>query len=126
MKLRILDDSLRLRLPKSEVEQLRATGRVEAAVHFGPGPEQRLTYALVVVPETQRISAVLTDREVAVHLPESVAHAWADGDEISLRAEQSLGDDRSLSLLIEKDFKCVVPRDGEQNYDGYENPNLTC
>ena len=69
---------------------------------------------------------MLTDREVAVHLPREVAHAWADGDEISLRAEQSLGDDRSLSLLIEKDFKCVVPRDGEQNYDGYDNPNQTC
>ena len=72
MKLRILDDSLRLRLPKGEVDQLRASGRVEAAIHFGPGPRQRLVYALVVAPDAQRMSAVITESEIAVHLPEAV------------------------------------------------------
>jgi len=125
MKLRILDDSLRLRLPQGEVQQLRTTGRVEATVRFGPGPDQRLVYALVVVPGAQRISATLTDREIAVHLPESIAHAWADGDEVSLKAEQSLGEG-TLSLLIEKDFKCLTPREGEEQYDGFANPNTSC
>ena len=126
MKLRILDDSLRLRLPKGEVEQLRDTGRVEAAIHFGPGPEQRLVYALVVAPQAQRITAVLTDREIAVHLPGEVARAWADGDQVSLEGTQSLGDGRTLALLVEKDFKCLVPREGEEQYDGFENPNTSC
>ena len=126
MKLRILDDSLRLRLPKSEVDQLRDTGRVEAAVHFGPGPRQRLVYALVVAPDAQRICAVITEGEIAVHLPQPVAHAWADGDEVSLRGEQAIGDGRSLSLLIEKDFKCLVPREGEEEYDGFANPKASC
>lgn len=125
MKLRILDDSLRLRLPQSEVQRLRTTGRVEATIRFGPGPEQRLVYALVVVPQAQRISATLTDREIAVHLPESIAHAWVDGDEVSLKAEQSLGEG-TLALLIEKDFKCLTPREGEEQYDGYANPNTSC
>lgn len=126
MKLRILDDSLRLRLPQGEVEQLRAAGRVEAAIHFGPGPRQRLVYALVAVPDAQRMSAVITDGEIAVHVPEAVAHAWADGDEVSLRGEQATGDGRTLSLLVEKDFKCLVPREGEEAYDGYANPKASC
>jgi len=125
MKLRILDDSLRLRLPQGEVQQLRTTGRVEATIRFGPGPQQRLVYALVAVPQAQRISATLTDREIAVHVPEAMAHAWADGDEVSLRGEQSLGDG-VLRLLVEKDFKCLTPREGEADYDGYANPNTTC
>lgn len=125
MKLRILDDSLRLRLPQGEVQQLRTTGRVEATIRFGPGPEQRLVYALVVVPGAHRISAMITDREIAVHLPEDVAHAWADGDEVSLRSEQSIGDG-ALALLIEKDFKCLTPREGEEEYDGFANPNTSC
>lgn len=125
MKLRILDDSLRLRLPQGEVKQLRTTGRVEATIRFGPGPQQRLVYALVVVPQAQRISATLTDREIAVHVPEATARAWADGNEVSLRGEQSLGDG-TLQLLIEKDFKCLTPREGEDEYDGFANPNLTC
>jgi len=126
MKLRILDDSLRLRLPRSEVEQLRATGRVEATIRFGPGPEQRLVYALVVEPSAQRISATLTDREIVVHLPASLAHPWADGNEVGLSAEQSVGEGSTLSLLVEKDFKCLTPREGEDAYDGYVNPNTTC
>lgn len=125
MKLRILDDSLRLRLPQGEVAALRSTGRVEATIRFGPGPQQRLVYALVVAPDAQRISATLTDREIVVYLPKAAAHAWADGDEVSLHAEQSLGDG-VLSVLVEKDFKCLTPRDGEQDYDGYDNPNTSC
>ncbi len=121
MKLRILDDSLRLRLPRGEVDALRSVGRVEAAIHFGP--EQRIVYAIVVDPVGQRIRATLTGSEIVVHLPQAVAHAWADGDEVSLSAEQSLGGQRRLSLLIEKDFRCVVPREGELEYDGYDNPN---
>ena len=46
MKLRILDDSLRLRLSQGELERLRTLGRVEAAIGFGPGPSQQLVYAL--------------------------------------------------------------------------------
>ncbi|MCH9686907.1 MAG: hypothetical protein K0V04_36065 [Deltaproteobacteria bacterium] len=126
MKLRILDDSLRLRLPRGDVERLRATGRIEAAIHFGPGPQQRLVYAIAVDPQGQRMRATLTGTDVVVHIPQSVAHAWADGEEISLSADQSLGDGRTLSLLVEKDFKCVVTRPGEDGYDGYDNPNTSC
>ncbi len=125
MKLRILGDSLRLRLPRGEVAELRETGRVESAIHFGPGEEQRLVYALVLDPDARRISATLTGREIVVHLPRDQAHAWADGDEVSLVAEQALGPERKLALLIEKDFKCLVPREGEQDSDGYPNPQAT-
>ena len=126
MKLRILDDSLRLRVSQSELQELRTSGRVQATIHFGPGPEQRLVYALVVDPEAQRVSAILTDREIVVHLPRAAAHAWADTDEVSLQAEQSLGPDGHLALLIEKDFKCLVARPGEEAYDGFANPKASC
>jgi len=126
MKLRILDDSLRLRLPQGELDHLRRTGRVEAAIHFGPGPEQRLVYALVVDREAQRITATFTPGEIAVHLPAPRAEAWATGDEVGLYAEQSLGGERRLRLAIEKDFKCLVPREGEEGYDGFANPKATC
>jgi hypothetical protein len=126
MKLRILDDSLRLRLSQGELERLRTLGRVEASTHFGPGPEQRLVYALVIAPEAQRISATLTDRELVVHLPKVMAEPWLAGDEVGLRAEQSIAPDRTLALLIEKDFKCLVPRPGEESYDGLPNPKSSC
>jgi len=126
MKLRILDDSLRLRLSQGELEQLHTLGRVEAAIGFGPGPSQQLVYALVVAPGAQRITATLTEREIVVALPKAMADPWIAGDEVSLRAEQSLGPGRTLALLIEKDFKCLQPRPGEESYDGFPNPNTSC
>jgi hypothetical protein len=126
MKLRILDDSLRLRLSQGELERLRTLGRVEAAIGFGPGPEHRLVYALVIDPAAQRIGATLTGREIVVHLPGAAAHAWLASDEVGLHAEQSLGPDRSLALAIEKDFKCLEPRPGEEGYDGLPNPRASC
>jgi len=122
MKLRILDDSLRLRLSQGELERLRTLGRVEAAIGFGPGPEQQLVYAIVVAPAAQRIGATFTEREIVIALPKAMADAWIEGDEVGLRAEQSLGHGRTLALLIEKDFKCLVPRPGEESYDGLPNP----
>lgn len=127
MKLRILDDSLRLRLSQSEVQQLRTSGRVHATVHFGPGPEQQLVYALVVDPEAQRVTASLTDREIVVYLPKAAAEAWAESsDEVGLHGEQSYGPEQHLELLIEKDFKCLVARPGEEAYDGFANPKASC
>jgi hypothetical protein len=126
MKLRIFDDSLRLRLSRSELEQLRTLGRVEAAIGFGPGPEQQLVYALVVAPGAHRITATLTEREIVVTLPKAMADAWVAGDAVGLEAQQSLGPGRTLALLIEKDFKCLQPRPGEESYDGFPNPNTSC
>jgi hypothetical protein len=126
MKLRILDDSLRLRLSQGELERLRTQGRVEASIGFGPGLEHRLVYALVIAPEAQRIGATFTEREIVVALPRAVADAWIAGDAVGLAAEQSLGSDRTLALLIEKDFKCLQPRPGEESYDGFPNPNSSC
>jgi hypothetical protein len=126
MKLRILDDSLRLRLSQGELERLRTLGRVEASIGFGPGPTQQLIYAIVVAPEAQRIGATFTEREIVVTLPKPVADAWVDGDDVGLQAEQSLGLGRTLALLVEKDFKCLVPRPGEDSYDGFPNPKAGC
>ena len=126
MKLRIFDDSLRLRLSQGELEQLRTLGRVEAAIGFGPGPAQQLVYALVVAAGVQRITAMLTEREIVVTLPKAMADAWVAGDEVGLSGEQSLGPGRTLALLVEKDFKCLVPRPGEEGYDGLPNPRSSC
>ena len=54
------------------------------------------------------------------------ADAWIGGNEVGLEAQQSLGPDRTLALLVEKDFKCLQPRPGEESYDGFPNPNTSC
>jgi hypothetical protein len=125
MKLRIRGDSIRLRLDQSEVAQLRDGGRVEQAIHFGPGEGARLGYA-VVADGVDEPRAELHAGSIVVHLPRARVRAWADGDEVGLEAAQSTGDGRTLRVLVEKDFRCLASRPGEDDRGGFPNPNASC
>jgi hypothetical protein len=124
MKLRILGDSLRLRLSKSDVETFAETGRVHDVIRFGGGA--RMTYALEHGDDVEALSASFADGEVRVRMPTATARGWADTDAITLQGTQAIEGEESLALLVEKDFKCAVPRPGEEDYDGFEHPTGGC
>jgi hypothetical protein len=115
MKLRILGDSLRLRLSRGEVERMRAQGRVEDVIHFGP---RRLSYVLVADASVDAPRASFDGDTIVVRAPERAVHAWADTEQVGFDAQ-----DGALRILVEKDFKCAVPRAGEDDYDGFDNPS---
>lgn len=121
MKLRILGDTLRMRLAQGEVAQLRDAGQVDQTIHFGPGDDQAIRYEVRAEANADTISAALEGLSIVVRIPRSVVVDWADGTEVSLKHTQAL-DDGELSILVEKDFKCLVPRDGEQDSDGFPHP----
>lgn len=118
MKLRIVDDSLRLRLTRSEVASIERGTAVEARTHFPGGVT--LTYALEVA-QVDRISATFDAPRILVLLPREVALPWASGNDVSLHGQQPL-DHGVFQILVEKDFTCVEPRDGEDQSDLYPNP----
>ena len=118
MKLRILGDSLRLRLARSEVDAIARGERVEASTTFPDGA--RFVYALCV-GDVRTINAGFTSRGIEVELPHDAALAWARGDDVSLAGSQQTHEG-SLALLIEKDFACLQPRAGEDPTDRYPNP----
>ncbi len=122
MKLRILGDSLRLRLSQGDVKALQSSGRIEDTIHFGP---TQLSYALELA-EVGSPHARFEGHTICVALPRDSARAWAQGDAVSIEATQLLEGERTLSLLIEKDFKCAIPRAGEEGYDGFPHPTQTC
>ena len=118
MKLRVVDDSLRLRLTRSEVASIERGNSVEVHTHFPGGVA--LTYALEVA-RVDRISATFDVARIRVVLPRDVAQPWAAGNDVSLHGEQPL-EHGVLRILVEKDFTCVEPRDGEDQSDLYPNP----
>jgi xanthine/CO dehydrogenase XdhC/CoxF family maturation factor len=123
MKLRILGDTLRLRLAQGEVAELSRRGRVEQTIHFGPGSAGCLVYTLVCDPEVAQVLAEFDGREIVVRIPASQAKAWIDSDAVSIVAEHAIDEHRVLALRIEKDFQCAVPRPGEEDYDGFPHPD---
>jgi hypothetical protein len=112
MKLRLHDNSLRLRLSQSEVTRLRDTGKVEAAIEFAPG--KQLHYTLET--GSTETGATLDDSRIVVTIPTTAAAAWIESDQTGIEA--SVG---TLRLLIEKDFQCLhrAPVPGE---DAFPNP----
>jgi hypothetical protein len=116
----------RPQLSQGEVADLNLRGRVEQTIHFAPGDAGRLVYALVCDPEGRQVLAEFDGREIVVRIPGPQAKAWIDSDAVRIVAEQAIDEHRVLALLIEKDFQCVVPRPGEEAYDGFPHPDASC
>lgn len=119
MKLRIRDNSVRLRLTKSEVKHLCDTHSIESTVGFPGG--RRLRYAIGVSAADAAMTASYRDDTLLVSLPAKMAADWEKSDEITLSGAVDIGGD-TLSILVEKDFACLSPREGEDESDMFANP----
>ena len=116
MKLRIKGNSIRIRLMKAEVESLSLEDYYEDQVQF-PGGEN-LIYTVRVEDEYR---AEFRNNAMNVTVPKSDAEEWFSSDELSLRSTIPLTEG-TLSLLIEKDLECMMPREGEDESGAYPNP----
>jgi hypothetical protein len=121
MKLRLKNNSIRLRLTQSEVARFEETGKVEEAIEFGATGEDVFVYALAV-SDAASINARFKDGKLTVFVPESEARAWASTSQIGLEHEQEIGQNKKLKILIEKDFACLDRRDGEDDADAFPHP----
>ena len=117
MKLRILDDTIRLRLERSEVEALANGSDIAAHTHFPGG--RIFGYRLRTAASA---AAAFVDDTITVSLPESDVSAWsADETAGSLRAQFGVSSGE-LRVLVEKDFECLEPRPGESQANRFRNP----
>jgi hypothetical protein len=122
LKIRIRDNSIRLRLTRGEVDDMRDNGVVTSRTGF-PGGRQFI-YSLESSPASVNPAAFYSDNEIRVRLPETQVLAWAASEQVSIEGEQTLDDGEKLSILVEKDFACLAPRPGEDESDMYANPDV--
>ena len=125
MKIRILGNSVRYRLTRSDVRRLADTGRVEETTCFGPLSGQTLTYALESRAELQHLDATFDGYTITLYLPTETALAWADDDRVGFEYDLPVTTDTRLKLLIEKDFVCIDETVEDQS-DNYPNPREIC
>jgi hypothetical protein len=123
MKLRIRDNSLRFRLTRGEVEALDALGTVSARIAFAG--DSTLTYAIESSPACVAPTALFDGEQVVVRVPASAVETWAATDQVSIRDEQRLSSGDTLVILVEKDFACPRPREGEDESDMFANPGVS-
>lgn len=118
MKMRIQNNSIRLRLTRTEVDRVRREGKVRAATAF-PG-SARLDYSLES-SDSARPEARFDAAGIVVSVPRRLLRQWAESEEVSISGEQPL-EGGELRILVEKDFACLTPREGEDESEMFPHP----
>lgn len=121
MKLRINNNSIRLRLSQSEMETIAQGLQLCQELHLGN--KQVFSYVLIPCDAADFPKASFIAQKLEVRLPAHRATAWAQTDQVSLRHVQNEGTDLACTILIEKDFQCLHQRPGEDESDNFPNPN---
>ena len=106
---------------RGEVETLHKQGLVSAKTGFPGGRQFR--YEVESSPASVTPAAFFSDNVLTVRLPEATVLAWATTEQVSIEGEQGLVDGENLRILVEKDFACLAPREGEDESDMYPHPN---
>lgn len=103
MKLRIHDNSIRLRLNRREVAQFANTGQIAETVEFGPN--QRLRYGLESSPDATGPEVRFSGSDIVIVLPANAAREWGETARISVQGNQMVCTGKSLAILVEKEFR---------------------
>ena len=128
MKLRIRSNTLRFRLGQGEVVSLAEKGFVEEHIQFGSGAEKRLTYRIESSPDVESIGLRYEPGQITVLVGIMVVTTWADSDMVGIKENVNVEDGIEVSLLIEKDFACLKPRDPKEDEGAFPHPeaNTKC
>ena len=119
MKLRIRDNSLRVRVSRTELTQITKHGYLENTLEFSPG--NHLSYRVDVVPNGPA-QAIYKNHCIQIALPSHKVDYWNQVDQVSIGFQLPLGEDKQLVVLVEKDFQCLNPREGDEDADSFPNP----
>ena len=122
MKLRLHRNSIRFRLSQSEVVELNKQGVLSESISFDINPENQISY-LLEQTQKENIYSTFQNNQLKVYIPEASIDHWANSvEQIGIYAELPLAEGHLLKVVIEKDFKCLIDRPGEEEGDLYPNP----
>ncbi len=122
MKIRLKENSLRIRLLRSEVDKLVTVGYLEERTSF---VNSFLTYALQSIETGEQLTADFADNKITMYVPKTLIKEWPKNSVIGFNAKMPISDTVNLSLLLEKDFVCNDETTEDQS-DNYVNPDKSC
>lgn len=122
MKLRLRDNSMRLRLTRGEIASLHNDGACESITTLGPASDQRLVYRVesTAAHDSDVISRIHGGKTtITASIPLADAIALGATDQVGVYFDTAWG----LSVAIEKDFRCLDGNREEAESDHYDNPD---
>jgi hypothetical protein len=124
MKLRLRENSVRLRLLQSEIAELRETGSVSEKISFAP--RQIFQYSIGISNGGNEIKARFENGGVKIEIPKALATEWIETDQVGLESEQIVDENLRLKIVLEKDFSCPERPLDPDNADAFPNPKSSC
>lgn len=122
MKIRIRGNSIRYRLDKKDIEVLKADGKVEESTTIGAG---NLHFCIKAKAGSNAPFIKLEASAIHLSFPKEQVQEWTDSEQVGFSAEIPNADGSVLSILVEKDFKCLTER-SEDDSNAFENPATEC
>ena len=120
MKIRIKENSIRLRLTKTEVGTFAAEGVYAESTIFAA---KKFHYKLKTKARISTLEADFIEDTITVYFPEQLKDTWANSAQVGYSNQVDWNDDNKLSILVEKDFTCIDNTIEDQS-DNYPNPKL--
>ncbi|GAA4172019.1 DUF7009 family protein [Sphingobacterium ginsenosidimutans] len=116
MKIRIKDNSVRLRLTMSEIDKLGNTGEVASRTEF---INQPFVYRILQT-DTDGLIASFVENEIVIGLSANMVRELVATERIGFEGQSG-----PVKILVEKDFACIDNTVEDQS-DNFPNPNLKC
>ncbi|MEO5906093.1 MAG: hypothetical protein ABIQ11_05170 [Saprospiraceae bacterium] len=123
MKIRILGNTIRLRVKMHETAAIRDNGMIEEVLAFGLADSDKLRFRVVNGKDAFLIEQ--NGMSVVITVPHLVIEAWANTEMVGFEELITTPKGSDIRVLIEKDFACL---DGDRSEEpgSYENPMLEC
>ncbi len=118
MKIRIKENSVRIRITQSELTNLSNGDAVTERTYFPGGSV--FVHTLIKSPSTSRIAISFDGYEMIVSIPEAAVRDWSESDEPGIEEILPNGRAGGLQILIEKDYACLHKR--SEDVDVFPNP----
>ena len=122
MKLRIKGNSVRMRVSKTEVEELVSGSLLRESTSFG---NASFGYAVQPVNRGECLTADFDKNIITIYVPAVLLKEWSTNSVVGFEANMPLENSGKLHLLLEKDFKCLDESIADQS-DFFDNPAKTC
>lgn len=118
MKIRIKGNSVRLRLSQSDVSRLKQSGKIQEETMFA---DSRFIYKLIQSDDHDTVSASFENGTITVFLPALICSDFVNTQQVGCGGEMRINEASKLTILVEKDFKCLDNTLEDQS-DNFPNP----
>ncbi|MEM8484964.1 MAG: hypothetical protein AAF564_05420 [Bacteroidota bacterium] len=120
MKIRIAPQSIRLRIKPAELTALHAAGTLTQSLELGPTPDQIVSFELRVTPDPAPLQISYKTSKILIKASHALVDELLNTERVGATITQEVYAGTSVTVLLEKDFKCLTHRD--EDVDAFPNP----